>query len=276
MTTIEQQFIKKDEVFICTKCDKRYKNIKKKNGKYTKTILRHFKTVCERRKKRNIQAYKSEKKMMQYYENKYDNVRQVNNRLFIKDKETKEIIDNPEPKADWMLGDKRIQYKKSKNVFIHNWTKNTHLEYIKRVHKKDLKNDLVKMVLSQKEKILHKLRSKKKKSKRTLKKLCINVKIVENDKNIDENLKIKDLQTKKIFIHWDKNEKNNFYYLYGEDRDNLIHMTDSVINKMKVIYVVREIYSDSGKTNLGFQNIFENDKEINDMIKEINERKFEK
>ena len=53
-------------------------------------------------------------------------------------------------------------------------------------------------------------------------------------------------------------------------------MTDSVINKMKVIYVVREIYSDSGKTNLGMQNIFENDKEINDMIKEINERKFEK
>lgn len=276
MTTIEQQFINNDGVFICSKCDKRYKQIKKKNGKYNKTVLKHFKIACERRRKRNIQAYKSEKKMMQYYENKYDNVRQVNNRLFIKDKETKEIVDNPKPKADWMLGDKRIQYKKSKSVFIHNWTRNTHLEYIKRVHKKDLKNDLVKMVLSQKEKILHKLRSKKKKSKRTLKKLCINVKIVENDGKIDENLKIKDLQTKKIFIHWDKNEKNNFYYLYGEDRDNLIHMTDSVINKTKVIYVVREIYSDSGKTNLGMQNIFENDKEINDMIKEINERKFEK
>ena len=266
MTTVEQKFEKRGNKYFCKVCDKSYKNLRKKDGKYKKIILKHAKINCEKKRKRNIQAYKTEDNVFNEYKKKYPNeeVKKVNNRLFIKGK------DNKNPKADWMVGDKRVQFKKTKNVYIHNWTRTSHLEYIKKEHGIDLLKELEKIVLSQEKTLKRKLKSKNK--RRKLKKVAILVKMIENDDKIDDILKIKDLKTKKIFIHWDKNEKDNFYYVYGDNIDKMIHMTDDKISKMKVIYDVRSIYSDSGKTNLKMENIFKNNEKINKMIERINQK----
>lgn len=262
---IEEQFEERDNKFFCKICEKSYKNIKKKDGKYTKMIINHYKTKCEKKRTRNIIAYKTEDDIFKHYKDKYQNkeVKKVNNRLFINGK------DNKNPKADWMVGNKRVQFKKSKNVYIHNWTRTSHLEYIKREHGIDLLEELEKIVLSQETSLKRKLKSKNK--RRKLKKIAILVKVVENDSKIDDILKIKDLKTKKIFVHWDKNEKDNFYYVYGDNIDKMIHMTDDRIKKMKIVYDVRSIYSDSGKTNLKMEDIFKNNEKIVEMIKRINE-----
>lgn len=275
MTTIAQQFLKVDNGYKCSICNHLYKKIQTKKGNYTKNIRKHFKKNCIKKRTRNITAYKSEMSCIDYFKKKYgeDNVDKVDNKLFLK--KNKKIINNPLPKCDFYLKkeDKRIQYKKNKNVFIHNWTKITHLEHIKKEWNIDLMSYLEDMVLNDEKNLRRKFINGKNK-KRKLKKIAINVQIVDDKKikKIDNNLIIKDLKLKKAFIHWDKNEKNNFYYVYDKDYDNMIHMTDDVINKLNVVFVIRSIYSDSGKTNLKMQNIFKDNKQINEMIERINIR----
>lgn len=272
---VEEKIIKVNNGYKCKICDKFYKKIKTKKDTYTKAVQKHAKISCQKQRTRNIVAYKDEGTCIDYFKKIYgeDNVDKVDNKLFLK--KNKKIIDNPLPKCDLYLKneDKRIQYKNSKNVFIHNWTKKSHIEHIKKVWGIDLMEKLENIVLNDEKNIRRKFINGKNK-KRKLKKLAINVQILDNKKikKVDDNLIIKDLDLKKAFIHWDKNEKNNFYYVYGKDYDNMIHMTDDVINKTNVAFVVRAIYSDSGKTNLRMQNIFKDSKKVNEMIERINQR----
>ena len=266
MTTI-------DKMCIHCECGQLLKTVNRYNKHITskkhKTQFKQLKDSQEKpninnqKRTRNIQAYKRENEVFEYYKNKFpdEEIRKVNNKLFIKGN------DNENPKADWMHGDKRIQFKKDKYVYIHNWTKTSHLEYIQRVYGINLLEDLERIVLSQEEELERKLRLK---PRRKLKKVAVSVRIVEDDSKISDELKINNLRLKKIFIHWDRNENNNFYYIYGDDINNMIHMTDDIINGMKIVYDIRSIYSNSGKTNLGMENIFENNNQINEMIERIN------
>jgi hypothetical protein len=276
--SVEEKFTYDSEKnhYICKICNKIYKNIYKNDNKTLKKFANtHRKINCKPKKTRNIKAYGKEKDCYINYQKKYgeDNVIKPRDNLFIRDKITKKMMNNEYPKTDIYIKnlDRRIQFKNTKYVYVHNWTKTTHLDYIKKEWGIDLKPRLISMILSEEESLKNKLVNGD--NRRNMVKICINVKIIKDDKKItNKKLLINDLKLKKIFIHWDKNTKNNFYYVYGDDIDKMILMDDKEIDKLCMVFDLRTIYSNSGETNLGMQDIFINDKEIQTMIKRINKK----
>lgn len=274
-STVKDQFYYNDvtKKHHCKICEKGYITFRYKNGNYNRHMLTHFRTTCipvEEQRHRNLtEANKAETdcemKLRQLYPGCTITVDKRN------------LMESEFPKADRILNGKvRIQVKKTPYERIHNWISTTHIEHAKNVWGiQDMKQRLTDIVLQDELNIYNRLikyRRRPGKSQAIINffSFTVSIKSDREYRKVPEYTKITDLNTKKMFLHWDKNEKNNFYHMYGTDMDNIIQLTDDVIEKMNIVYDVRAVYNTSGRHNNNFENIFMNDTDINEMILLIN------
>jgi hypothetical protein len=171
--------------------------------------------------------------------------------------------------------DIKIQYKSQKNVMIHNWPTEEQIMYINRHLNIDIRNKMAKILLSKEENLTNRL-IKYKKTRLPDSKLMffsMNVKIVDKITENHKNLVIEDIKEKEIYLRWNFDGKNNFYYIVGDEYDNMNLLTHEYIKKLNLVYDPRPIYYNPdkpSKTQLKHKNIFKDVKEINDLIDRIN------
>jgi hypothetical protein len=274
-STVKDQFYYNDvtKKHHCKICEKGYKTFSYKNGNINRHMLAHFRTTCipveEQRTRNHTEANKAETDCEAHLRQLYPGC------TITTDKRT--LMVSEFPKADRILNGKdRIQVKKTPYERIHNWIKTTHIQHAKNVWDiKDMTQRLTDIVSQDERNIYNRLikyRRRPGKSRAIINFIAFTVSIKSDRdyRKVPEYTKITDLNTKKMFLHWDKNEKNNFYHMYGTDMNNVIQLTDEVIEKMNIVYDVRAIYNTSGPHNNGFENIFRNDTDINDMISRVN------
>lgn len=274
-STVAEQFYYNDVTnkHHCRICEKGYKTFRVKNGNYARHITTHFRSKCvpvdEQRTRDHSGSNGAERDWGRRLYELYPGCTVT--------KGKGQLMNSEFPKADWILNHKdRIQVKKTPYVSIHNWTRTTHIQHAKDVWNiRDMKERLTDIVLRDELNIHRKLtkyRIRKGKSRAKINFIAFNVSVVSNNdyRKVPDYKKITDLNTKKMFLHWDRNEKDNFYHVYGTDMNKVIKLTDDVIEKMNIVYDVRTIYNTSGKTNNSFENIFVNDNDINDMIFRVN------
>jgi DNA (cytosine-5)-methyltransferase 1 len=218
----------------------------------------------------------AEKDCIKHYKKKYgeEDIVKPSNKLLRKN----ELVSTKYPKTDFLVKSEniRFQYKTTPYVYIHNWIRKDHIKYILKKTKIDIYKTLRFFTLKSKpylQRLIQKRRKKKRNEK--INQICFVVQRIKNLSSLDGKFLITDLELKKTFVYWDSNIDDNFYYIYGNDYDNPIKATDEVIKSHNIVYQIRPVYTTSGPRNNGFENIFENDNCINDMINDINDCKKE-
>ena len=274
-STVEEQFYNNDVTgrHHCRICEKGYKTFRYKSGNINRHIMVHFRSKCvpvdEQRRRNHSGAIRVESEWKRRLHELYPGSTITKGKC--------KLMDSEFPKADWILNHKdRYQVKKTPYERIHNWMRTSHIQHAKNIWNiQDMKERLTDIVLKDELIIYRKLikyKRRKGKSKAKLNFITFTVSVVSDKdyKNVPKYKKITDLNTKKMFLHWDRNEKDNFYHVYGTDMNKVTKLTDNVIENMNIVYDVRVVYNTSGDTNNDFENIFKNDSDINDMIMRIN------
>lgn len=272
-STVAEQFYYNDVTnkHHCRICEKGYKTFLYKNGNYNRHITAHFRSKCvpvdEQRTRDHSGANEAESEWGLRLRELYPGCTVT--------KGKGQLMNSEFPKADWILNNKdRIQVKKTPYERIHNWIKSTHIQHAKDIWNiQDMKERLKDIIIKDEPKIYENLINyRKNHSGARLNFISFTVSTFPNRtyRKVPEYKKITDLNTKKMFLHWDRNDEDNFHHVYGTDMNKVIKLTDDVIKKMNIVYDVRAIYNTSGKRNNSFENIFVNDTDINDMIMRIN------
>jgi len=262
--------------YYCTKCNKDYTSRMYQNGKLSEHVIKHYRKICFPKLTRNhSKCSKGEKRCEKVLKEMFpeSDIIQGSNKLL------EDSLGRRFPKADYIVDySKRVQFKLNPYVFIHNWISMGHIQYAKDIwgiH--DIHERLVDMVLKFEEDFIRRLKNytKSNRDRETkdakLYNISVTVKRVPDNKYRESPsyIKITDLNVKKLFLHWDKNENDNFYYMYGTDM-TLFKLTDEIINNMNIIYEIRPIYTTSGEKNCGYKNIFKDDTSICEMIDRVN------
>lgn len=276
-STVKDQFCRNgiDNQYHCKICGKGYKTLYYKNDNINRHVLAHFRTTCvpieEQRTRDFSRAHGTENKWKRRLRELYPDSTITKGKC--------QLMNSEFPKADWILDEEtRFQVKDTPYERIHNWMRTTHIQHARDVWDiQDMKQRLTDIVTKDERNIYNKLikyRGRRGKSRAKINFIAFTVSVVSDRdyRKVPEYKKITDMNTKKMFLHWDKNEKNNFYHVYGTDMNKVIQLTDNVIEKMNIVYDVRAVYNTSGKTNNGFENIFRNDTDINEMISRLNTR----
>ena len=290
MTTIEQQFINNDGVFICSKCQKRYKQIKLKKPKkgriYTVTIIKHHKKNCKKLRTRNhTKCQGNEKNVKQYFINLKESgepieLKNLNGKWrvieLLKNKKKRKYsknepmvkIQNINTLEELKIG---IQVKSHNFGSFENWPKYNNLTIID-------PTILKKLLIAFKEgyeKFQNDLIRYKKRHK--------NAKFVKFGLNIVPPRKycmnkITNFDLKKDFIKRIDNPVDHFYY-YKQQKKNecfsinkLKYVDDDFINNTEMSICLRPIYTSSGNTSLNTNNIFDFLDEKNQLPKIIHKK----
>lgn len=275
---IVRQFPYNDDtkLYQCVLCNHGYRIRRYKNGKLNNHMVYHSTRQCFPSRKRNHKKCSGgEKRCKKVLEELFpeSDVIPGNNKLLTNELGIKF------PKADLIVDySLRVQFKLYPYVAIHNWIKMSHIQYAQDVwglH--DIYERLVDIVLKFEDEGNERLKNYRK-SKRdretkdaTLEFISFIVKRKSDDeyKKLPDYVKITDLATKKLYLHWDKNESDNFYYMYGTNM-TLFKVTDEIINNMNIVYDIRPIYSTSGDNCRSIEDIFKNNTDVCEMITRIN------
>ena len=265
------------KLYTCTLCNHGYKTRRYNNGKLNNNLLKHFNRKCFPKKKRDHRKCSNgEKRCERVLQELFpgSDVIQGTNKLLTNE------LGRRFPKADFIVDySMRVQFKLSPYVAIHNWIKMTHIQYAKDtwgIH--DIYERLVDMILKFEDEGIKRLKNyrKSKRDRETKDAKLAFISLVvkrqsDNDyKKSPEYIKITDLNTKKLYLHWNKNEEDNFYYMYGTDM-TLFKLTDEIINNMNIVYHIRPIYNTSGDSSYRYtENIFKNNTDVCEMIDRIN------
>ena len=268
------------KLYHCTKCNCCYKSRRYKNGNLNNHVVKHSRKICFPKLTRNHRkcsnGEKRCKKVLKELFPGSDIIRGSNKVL-------KDELGKRFPKADYIVDYSiRVQFKLDPYVYIHNWIETSHIQYAKDIwgiH--DIYERLVDIILKFEEDIVRRLqnyrKSKRNRETKDAKLYFISFVVKRvSDNNYRKSpsyIKITDLNTKKLFLHWDKNENDKFHYMYGTDM-TLFKLTDEIINNMNIIYEIRPVYTTSGDTQFSHENIFKDDTDICEMIDRVNNIDF--
>ena len=264
------------KLYTCTLCNHGYKTRRYNNGELNNHMVNHSTRTCLPKRKRDHRKCSSgEKRCKKVLEELFpgSDVIQGTNKLLTNE------LGRRFPKADFIVDySMRVQFKLNPYVNIHNWMKMTHTQYAKDIWGlRDIYERLVDIILKFEDDGIKRLKEYRK-SKRgvetkdaQLEFISFNVKRQSDDdyKKSPDYIKITDLNTKKLYLHWNKNEDDNFYCMYGTDM-TLFKLTDEIINNMNIVYVIRPIYNTSGDDNRSNENIFKNNTDVCEIIDRIN------